>query len=173
VLLEQRQQATLARIGTNLELGVDSTGRLKASMQQRFENHTGTAAALADTQPLPLHRWVTVELSHDGHVFALLVDGAEVARTDAAGHLQQDAADHLDLSPADAPVPGVLDEVQLFAFAEAEPIDLPEQLELEHPVTVAFGRDGEPIAPPPIALRVARDNRTEILRVQRGGVLGQ
>lgn len=172
VLLHERQQAVLARIGTYLELGLDGSGRPRASMVQRGdEGRGGAIVTLAAREPLPLLRWVTVELTHDGRSLTCLVDGAEVARADAGGRLMQGGEDRLDLSPGDAPLNGVLDEVQLFAFVEAEPLDLPAELEVEQPVIVAFGRDGEPIAPPPIALRVVRENRTETLRVKRGGVL--
>ncbi len=172
VWLEERQPCVLARLGSNLELALDGQGVPRARMVQRgADGRGGTAAVLQASQALPLHRWATLELVADRTSFRCLLDGVELARAPAGESVQQQAGDVLDLSAADAPVPGALDEIVLLVFQEAEPLPLPLDVTPEAEVVVRFGRDGEPVEPGPIVLQLPGDQGRETLRVGRGGAL--
>lgn len=172
LLLEHRSAAVVARLGTNLRLELDAAGVPKATMVQRGnDGRSGAAVLLQATAPLPLHRWATLELVHDGTSLWLAHDGVELARAPAGDPIHQQGDERLEFSPGDAPVPGAIDEVTLLAYVSGQPLTLPLEVEVEDPVRIAFGPDGEPTAAPAIALRLVREERTETLRVGAGGVL--
>jgi prepilin-type N-terminal cleavage/methylation domain-containing protein len=172
VLLQDRQPAVLVRIGPNLELGLDGEGRLRARMVQRApDGRGGPAATLQCAEPVPLHRWCSVELAHDGSALWCAVDGQELARAEASGSLHQQPGDRLEFAPGDTPLPGALDEVALLGYAESEPLRLPWGVGPEQELRIAFDRYGEVVGAPVIGLRLPREERIEVLRVGSGGVL--
>lgn len=172
VKLEAREACTLLRLGRSLELGIDTTGLLRGRMMQRdVDGSGGAAAVLAAPVPLPTGRWLTIELVHDGATFWCAVDGRTVATADARSGLYQQDGDMLELSPAESPVAGVVDELQWFAYVWNEPVRLPVGIDVTKLVAIRFDATGEAVAPPAIGLAIAQEESTEELKVGMGGTL--
>lgn len=170
--LEAREACTLLQLGRSLELGIDTTGLLRGRMVQRdVSGSSGVAAVLVTTVPLARGRWLAVELAHDGATFWCAIDGRTVARADAKAGLFQQDGDVLELSPAESPVAGVIDELQWFAYAWNEPVRLPVGIDVTKLASIRFDGTGEAVAPPAIGLAIAQEESTEELKVGMGGTL--
>ena len=173
LLLEQRTGCALLRLGKALEVDLEPDGRVRARLQLRSgTGNTGQGVPLQAQEPLPLHRWCTVEIAADGRSFWLEVDGRELARAAAPGsvlqHIDQDA---LEVSLRGEPLPGVLDELRVFVYRFGEPQRLPVDVQVAQAVRIGFDAHGEPIGKPTIELELVQEGRNEVLRVLRGGVL--
>lgn len=170
--LESQESCTLLRVGRSLELAIDSNGLLRGRMLQRDVDGSGGAAAVLVSQaPLPVGRWHTVELAHDGARFWCAVDGRTVGAADARAGLFQQDGDLLDLGPSESVLSGVVDEFQWFVYAWNEPVRLPVGIDVAKLVSIRFDATGEPVAPPAIALVLAQEETTEELKVGAGGTL--
>jgi hypothetical protein len=127
-------------------------------------------ATVTGGRGLPLHQWVAIELVHDGRALALSVDGREVARAAAAGAPFQGSDDVFEISMANAPIPGIVDEVRLLAYERGERLDLPGDVELSGVQgAVEFDRLGMPRGVVRIAL--SRQGETRTRTIGPGGVL--
>lgn len=170
--LHTRQACSVLRLQRHLELDLDSTGRPKARMVQRDSlGKSGVTATLQGDVPVVLDRWFTLEIANDGRELWLAVDGEVQARTDAGQALLQQDGDVLEVSPGDAAVPGLVDEVQWFSYVWSAPQMLPLDVTLAKPWRVGFGGHGEIDAVGPLVLHLSKDERDESFQVQRGGVI--
>ena len=108
IRLERRAAATILRLGRCFEWTLDSGGRPAVRALRRDVVGQGGAAALLQTDTaLPLRQWVTLETAFDGTELWCNLDGRRIGGVPATGVLHQDDGDQLELSPGDAPVPGV------------------------------------------------------------------
>src|SRR5262245_9992969 len=171
VLLRERAGGRLLRLGRGIDVQIDDQGRPAARVQAQSGEGGATAVNLHAPSGLPIGRWCTLELGHDGHRAWLAVDGKELATATLRERLLQQKGDVLEVGPGDDALAGAVDELQVFAYVFTPPQLLPEGIALPGPLRIAFDAQGEPIAPPDIKLEILADHRTEVVRVGQGGVL--
>lgn len=126
--LARRAAGKVLNFGTALELHLDDDGRLRGRWRTRGNSDAVQLATVSSAVPLPLERWCSVDAACDGTSAWLVVDGREVARTPAAGTPVQERDSVFEISPAEAPVPGIVDEVRLLVFKLGPAQDLPGEL---------------------------------------------
>ncbi len=126
---------------------------------------------VAKDHALPLSRWVTLGIYHDGREFALTVGNEVVARSPAKGEPYQNRQGGLfEISPRGSLVPGKIDEIQLLAYERGEPVLLSNDVDiagLDQPVL--FDRAGNLLAP--VTIQVSLGELKESRTVAPGGVL--
>jgi prepilin-type N-terminal cleavage/methylation domain-containing protein len=145
--LEERGQATVLRIGQALELGLDARSRPHARLRMRGDN---PVASVESEIALPLRRWCTLDVAADGRSLWLTLDGRELDRRAADGQPLQDRDDAFEVSPGDLPVPGIVDEVRLFAYTFGPAQDLPTELQPARMYRLGFDGDGTPLTAPKV-----------------------
>ncbi|MCC6669651.1 MAG: prepilin-type N-terminal cleavage/methylation domain-containing protein [Planctomycetes bacterium] len=122
---EGRGAMTLARMGRSFRLGLAADLVPEASVTLAEPgNRPGSVVQATARRSLAAGAWAALEVVHDGEALLLLVDGAVAARADARGAVYQ-SAERLEVSPGDAPVVGLVDEVRLLAYEAAEAQNLP------------------------------------------------
>lgn len=150
LFLEDRRGCVLVDMPPMLEVRLDDDlrpdARLRITDGQGQSQRKSTQAQLA----MPLRRWSTLEVGYDGRSFWLECDGREFARIEAEGVPDQKPGMTLDISPAEAQVAGVVDEVLLLAFAFAPPQYLPVELQPTGTFRFTYDKRGEPIYAPTI-----------------------
>ncbi|MGE0145290.1 MAG: prepilin-type N-terminal cleavage/methylation domain-containing protein [Planctomycetota bacterium] len=161
--------AVLARIGSAFELVLN--GDLVASVKfvgtQGGERGDKTFR-LEALRALPTDRWITIAVVHAADRLRLLVDGEVLGDTPAELPLWQAEDQSFEVSPADRPVAGLLDEVALFAYGTAPAESVPGSVAIAiEPKEIHFDRFGEPQSPSVIRLRLGDEER--VLRVGSGG----
>jgi prepilin-type N-terminal cleavage/methylation domain-containing protein len=170
VKLDATATAVLARLGRSFELGWDSQLVPQALVTLRQSERSGQTLRVAGKVPLPLQRWVTLQLVHDGRALVLDVDGIEVARVAAAGETWQEKDPPLEVSPGDTPVRGTIDEIHWYAYEYGSQQVLPAEVQLlDLQVPIRFGRAGELLAP--VRFTLASGDLRVGARVQPGGIV--
>ena len=170
--LEARAGGQLLRLGQGLDAVLDEQARPRVRLVTRGnDGRSGAGFNLRPDIGLPVRRWCTLEIAADGREFWCSLDGRDLARTDLRGRLLQDASDVFEVLPTGEPLAAVVDEVQLFAYAFTDPVELSQGIGLEQPVRVLFDAFGEFYATGDIRLLVTAEDRTAVLRVGPGGVL--
>lgn len=169
--LDERRAATIASLGRALLLGLDQEAvpELRA-VTAAASGDQGTTRAMKARHPLPVRRWVTLDAIYDGSELRLLVDGRLVASEPLRGAPFQRDTDTFEISPGQAPVPGLVDEIQLWAYALGEPVELPPNVTLQGlDQGLRFLPTGETEAP--CLITVKSGDVTDRYRVAPGGVL--
>ncbi|MBP8302007.1 MAG: prepilin-type N-terminal cleavage/methylation domain-containing protein [Planctomycetes bacterium] len=144
--LENRTACTVWRLGGLGELQLDDDLKPKARLRL-----TGGAAgntptvALAGKLALPLRRWCTIDVACDGRAAWITVDGRELDRAPAEGQPLHGEDDVFDVSPGDAAVPGLVDEVRMMAYVFGTAQTLPNLLQPDRVYRLAFDSRGQPI----------------------------
>ena len=156
--LERRAAATVLRLPPTLELALDADNRPRARLRLRGEGGGSVMAAVSSDQELPLDRWCTLELGADGRSAWLSLDGRELARSAAAGTPQQEDRAAFEVSPADGPVPGAVDEIRWWRYVLAPPQTLPVELPLVAAYRFAFDARGEAIEQPQVRFEGQEDD---------------
>ncbi|MEM7198974.1 MAG: prepilin-type N-terminal cleavage/methylation domain-containing protein [Planctomycetota bacterium] len=171
--LDTFEPAIVARLGRAFELGYDADLVPYASVTLKgVGDQPGSVIKVNGTDPLPTVAWVTVELVHDGHWLALVVDGREQAGVAAAGAPFQRQGDQLEVSLGNSPVHGLVDEIRLLAYDRGARLALPDGVEwlgLQGPIR--FGRRGELVAPKPARFTLQLDEEKVVREIGPGGVL--
>lgn len=153
VKLDERRAMTLARLDVNLVLSVDDNLFPEAKVVVADGDRAGGSELLRSEVPIRLHQWSTVTLAHDGHKLTLLVDDREGARRPLQGSLYQTDNDLFVVSPPDAPILGLVDEVRMLAYEFTERQVMPAAVELStRTKLIEFGRDGRLLAPAKFSL---------------------
>lgn len=143
--LEARSACTVLRLGGLAELQLDDDGQPRARVRLQGGAAGSTpVAALRSKVGLPVRRWCTLDLACDGSSAWLSLDGRELDRAVAEGRPLHDERDVLDVSPGDAAVAGLVDEVRLFAYAFGQSQQLPVQLQPDRAYRIPFDARGEP-----------------------------
>ncbi len=146
VWLESRAACTVLRLGGMCELQLDAEARPKARVRLSGGAAGNTpVATLTSRLALPVRRWCTLDVACDGRAAWLMLDGRELDRAVADGQPLQDDNDVLDVSPGDAAVPGMVDEVRLFAYVFGTAQVLPNLLQPDRAYRIAFDARGEPL----------------------------
>lgn len=172
LLLQRHAAATVLRLGGSLELSLDFEGHVRARMVQRGSGNQGGASAIVSTDAtLPYGRWCTLELVHDGSALWVTVDGRELGRSNAAAPLHQLRGDELVLSPGEAAVPGLIDEVQWLRYAWTDPMLLPLEYVPAATYHVQFDALGEVIGAPVLQFHDNKADADEQFPIKRGGVI--
>jgi prepilin-type N-terminal cleavage/methylation domain-containing protein len=148
--LEQRRACTVLRLGPAVELLLDDALRPQARLRLRGAGGAAALATLDGLPALPLHTWCLLELASDGDAVWIAVDGRELGRTATAGVVPPADDLALEVSPGEAPVPGIVDEVRLAVFAFAPAQDLPVELQPRRAYRLAFDARGEALEHPTI-----------------------
>ncbi|MFM1871365.1 MAG: hypothetical protein RL398_787 [Planctomycetota bacterium] len=159
VRLERREAALLLRLGSALELQLDGEARLEARFRVRTGGGGTQGAQVRGTRPLPLLTWCTVEAVCDGREAWLAVDGREIGRVLTDGRPLIEPNESLDVSAADAPIAGAIDEVRLYAHAFSAPQYLPNELQPVQPYRFAYDAQGEAVSTPTVKWLVPEDVR--------------
>lgn len=170
--LDERVGATVVQLGRTFTLTIDAEGHpeLRLALTGQQGASQGNVKILRGARILPLFEWLTLEVVHDGQHVSLLVDGVEAARSEAVGAPFQRESDSFEVSPPAAPVAGLVDEIQLWAYTLADPVDLPLGVALpDTPTSMRFLAGGSPLEPYVITLQIA--DQTEAFVVTPGGVL--
>lgn len=150
VWLDHRGQATVLRLGQVVEFGLDDQLRPRARLRLQGATGETVLATMAGETALPLRTWCTLDIACDGASAWITHDGREVARTAAEGSMQQEQDLALEVSPGEAPVPGLVDEVRVFVYGFAPPQYLPNELQPQRNYRFAFDSRGEPIERPTV-----------------------
>jgi len=148
VFLEERRDCVLVDMPPMLEVRLDDLLRPDARLRLRDGQGQAQRKSLQAALSVPLRRWSTLEVGYDGSSFWLDVDDREVARVAAQGTPDRERDMVLDISPPEGSVPGVVDEVQLLAFAFAPAQFLPMELQPTGTFCFTYDKRGEPIAAP-------------------------
>ena len=148
VFLEERQGCVLMDMPPMLEVRLDD--QLRPDARLRVVDGQGQAQrkSLQAKLSVPLRRWSTVEVGYDGRSFWLEVDGRDFARVLAEGLPEQKQGMTLDISPVEAPIAGIVDEVRLLAFAFAPAQYLPMELQPTETFRFTYDKRGEPVGVP-------------------------
>ena len=150
LFLEERRGCVLVDMPPMLEVRLDDglrpDARIRLTDGQGQSQRKSTQAQLA----MPLRRWSTLEVGYDGRSFWLECDGRDFARTQAEGVPEQKQGMTLDISPVEAQVAGLVDEVLLLAFAFAPPQYLPMELQPTETFRFTYDKRGEPLGTPTI-----------------------
>ena len=171
LLLSERQAMVIARFGGGFEVGLDSELVPTVKMVgTEGGGKSGPAVELHGTEPVRLHRWLTLEVVYDRRRIALLVDGKTLDSAAMKLPLWQREQDVMQISPGDQPVHGLVDEVQLLAYEFSLSQELPVGIELEvTPPSIEFDRLAALQRPVKIVLSSGEDRRE--LRVGPGGLI--
>lgn len=143
VWLDSRRACTVLRLGKAVELLLDDELRPHARLRLRGSGGAMALASVDQLAPLPLRSWCTLEVACDGENAWIGLDGRELGRTVAAGTTPQEDDTALEVSPGEAPVPGIVDEVRVLLFAFAPAQDLPVDLQPQRAYRIAFDARGE------------------------------
>ncbi|MEZ5962742.1 MAG: LamG-like jellyroll fold domain-containing protein [Planctomycetota bacterium] len=170
--LEERAACTVAQLGRAFTLSLDDDGtpEVRLALAGGSSKTQGPTRSVKARAPLPLRRWTTLDVVFDGKSLELDVDGRQVGAVPAPGAPFQREGDVFEVSPGQARVAGSIDEIQLFAYVLAEPVDLPLGTELEGlDEGLRFAPTGEPEAACEVVLK--NGEQTERHHVAPGGVL--
>lgn len=157
---DERQGGVLARLGSALELLLDGEGRPHARL--RVSGGTAGAANLAtlrSTLPVPLRRWLTLEVGCDGQHAWLTLDGRELDRAVADGRPLVPADSVLDVWPGDGALAGAVDEVRLYAYSLAPAQFLPNALQPARAYRLRFDARGEAIGSHAVQLQLPQEGQ--------------
>lgn len=174
-LLEARVRATVARFGEAFRLELDD--RLVPSATVTLADpgpRAGRRVTVTGARPLQLFQWTQLELIHDGYRLLLVVDGVTVAAQPARGECYQRPADVLEVSPAETPLHGLVDEIRLLAYELGEAQELPHNIELRgFQGPVGFDSRGKLRAPatPGTVIELVLDGESQRRSLAPGGVL--
>lgn len=168
--LDQRAACTVAQLGRAFTLALDGDGTPEVRLALASGKQQGAVRTARSQTPLPLSRWSTLDVVYDGRALELRIDGRQVAAVTASGKPFQRESDVFEVSAGQAPVPGLVDEIQLWAYVLAEPVDMPLGIELEgFDDGVRFAPTGEPEASCEVTLKSGE--QSERFHVAPGGVL--
>lgn len=169
--LEERTAMTIARLGTALDVRLDDD--LYPTVKLVGTTGGGAAGAMvqaAGKRPLPIGRWLTLAVVHDGSRLSLMVGDQLADLVDAPLPILQTAGDVFVVSPGTEPVIGLVDEVQLLAYESGAEQLLPIGIELvASPSVFRFDRNGDLVEPCRFTLRDGDDERTHA--IAPGGVV--
>ena len=126
--------------------------------------------------PLRLFQWTQLKLIHDGSRLLLVVAGLEAARQSARGECYQRPrqGDILEVSPGEAPLHGLVDEIRLLAYELGEPQSLPINMTLRgFQGPIGFDGRGQLRAPATIGtvIELVLHDQVEQRSLAPGGVL--
>jgi prepilin-type N-terminal cleavage/methylation domain-containing protein len=170
--LDRRQAVTLLRFGRALEVGLDDQLRPRIRATARGdEGQVGPATNLQASVGLPVGQWCTLEIGGDGSELWCALDGRVLEHTAFRERLHQQQDDQLEVGLGDEPLPGTIDELQLFAYQLASAVELPLDVVPAARYRIQFDAAGEPIAPPRLELDVVAESRKVAFTVGGGGVL--
>lgn len=145
VWLDRRAACSVAKLGTAVELRLDDEGRPLARFRLRGTQQASSLAQVIGKVAMPVRQWCTLDVAMDGREAWIGMDGRELGRTAAEGEPVREDTDTLDVSPGDAPVPGIVDEIRLFAYSFGAPQRLPVELQPDRRYRIAFDRLGTPL----------------------------
>lgn len=157
LLLERRDACVVAELPPLLDVRLDEALRPRARVRLRGDGGENVLAAVGGELPVPLARWTTLEFGCDGETAWLAVDGREDGRAPATGTPLVEPDAQFVLSPANAPVPGTVDELRWLVFAFAPPQDLPPELEPVRAYRFLYDARGEPATNPTITWKSPED----------------
>ncbi|HEB53434.1 MAG TPA: prepilin-type N-terminal cleavage/methylation domain-containing protein [bacterium] len=158
LFLERRGTCLVAEMDPLLELRLDDDLYPQARVRLTGVGDDSLRVRVAGRRALPLLRWTTLEVGCDGREVWLAIDGREVGRAAGAGAPKQPDDMVLDLSPPDAAVPGLVDELRLLAFAYTPAQLLPIELQPRRPFRFTFDARGEPVLAPEIVYEDLEDS---------------
>jgi len=142
--LEHRNAGTVLRLPPAVEVQLDDDGKPRARFRLRtMGSETASSAAVASPLSLPLRKWCTLDIGCDGRWAWMTVDGRELGRTVAEGTMQQDPKGVLEISPGEAQLRGIVDEIRLFVYAFSPPQYLPPELLPDGAFRFAYDARGE------------------------------
>jgi prepilin-type N-terminal cleavage/methylation domain-containing protein len=144
--LDSRSACTVWRLGGLGELQLDDEARPKVRLRLSGGSVGSTpTAVLAGKLALPVRRWCTLDVACDGRAAWLVLDGRELDRAPADGRPLQQDDDVFDVSPGSEAVPGIVDEVRLFAYVFGTAQTLPNLLQPDRLYRLAFDARGQPL----------------------------
>ena len=150
VFLEDRRGCVVMELPPMFEVRLDDSLRLDARLRVTDDQGQAQRRSLQSKMSVPLRRWSTIEVGYDGAEFWLEVDGRSFARVGATGVPQHKERMTFDISPPEAAIAGVVDEVRLLAFGFAPPQYLPIELQPTATFRFTYDKRGEPISAPVI-----------------------
>ena len=168
--LARRGQGVVARLGRGFALSLDANAVPSVQLTLRGAQTGGQTVEAAGHLPLAIERWVTLQFVHDGDEIVLLADGVEQARARARGELLQQKQDVFEVSPGDAPLDALIDEVQLLAYEIGPLLPLPPGIELRGlKERIEFNRAGDTVGL--VQFTLVLDEDRVLGKVQPGGIL--
>lgn len=157
--LEQRQAGSVLRLGSALDLQLDAEARLQARFRVRGAGGASQGAQVQSQQPVPLRTWCTVDAVCDGRRVWLVQDGQELGHALVDGGPLLEPGEALDVLPADAALPAIVDEVRMFAQVFAPPQYLPTELVPTRTFRFAYDAQGTVVANPQLQWLVPEEGR--------------
>jgi len=150
LFLEERRDCVVIDLPPMLEVRLDDDLRPDARLRVKDGQGQAQRKSLQSQLSMPLRRWSTLEVGYDGRSFWLNVDEREFARIAVQGVPEQERDMVLDISPVEAAIAGMVDEVRLLAFAFAAPQFLPIELQPTQIFRFTYDKRGEPVDAPVI-----------------------
>ena len=147
--IESRARGTVLRLPPAVDLGIDDELRPTARFRLRGDKGPGLAAVVSEVA-LPLQRWCTIDVCCNGRTAWLQLDGREIATAAAEGSPLQEGSGVFEVSPADAPLLGLVDEVRWFVYEFAPAQSLPIEMRPARVYRFAYDLRGDPTAEPEI-----------------------
>ena len=172
VFLESRERCIVASLGETFSLELDEDLRPLARLALADGLQAGRTVDLGSEEyVLPLRRWVSLELVHDGVDFILSVDGEEVSQAAAAGEpYQPTEGQWFEVSPANSLVHGMIDEIQLLGYEMTESLQIPADVEIRG-LDSALAYDRRGVLRKAVTIELVLGSRREVWKVAPGGVL--
>lgn len=196
VRLDEIAKATILRMGPGVQLRLNGDGQLESRIVlEEPGGGRGASVSGQSTGQLPVGRWIQIEVLHDAKRFQVWVDGVPEINVPAAGVWYREQGSPFVVSPAEDPVPGAVDELELLAYQRGKVLQLPEGVAFALPkapkgrstsganrardrdnyLRIPLDRRGDPAAATLLALQVFQPGETvgETVKVevQAGGLL--
>ena len=144
IWLEQRNAGTILRLPPAVEVNLDDAARPRARFRLRTAaSETASMVAVVSELSLPLHKWCTLDIGCDGRWAWMTLDGRDLGRAQAEGTMQQDPKGMLEVSPGEAQLRGMVDEIRLFVYEFSPPQYLPSELLPDGVFRFAYDARGE------------------------------
>ena len=169
--LERSEVMVLARFGQGLEFRLDEQLVPRVRLVTADGEQSGVQVTLRGDRAVELDRWQRLELIYDRRRVVLRVEGREIAAVEATAPPFQREGEVFEVSPADAPIEGWVDEVELLAYDLSDAQVLPLEVELTGPALVRFDSQGDPVPPAVFEWLLHGDDVLEEFRIKAGGVI--
>ncbi len=171
VRLDALEAMSVARLGSSLELKLDEfLVPIARVVSTEGGERAGPVVNLHGARPLSAYAWHTLALVHDGRRVSLFVDEQEADSAPLQLPILQKEDDRFEVSPGDAPILGLVDEVLLVAYDRGEVQTLPPGVLFQDaPRVIAFDRNGDLVTS--VSFRVTIGDAGRDIRIGPGGIV--
>ncbi len=175
VKLDAYGDCRLAVLERVFSLGIDAEGRPNASLVLGdLRGGAGRTIHFKSYERVPVQTWLRFVFSFDGEKGQLLVDGLQFSERKIKGRLFHDPRAGFVISDGGLPVPGMVDEVRLFAFEVLDSWEVPEAVRIDGPPLLVYTQEGllDPrVHQAPARYIIRRNEQSETMSIGLGGLV--